>query len=318
MRSIVPNPAQGALALLLACAAWGPALAKAQLDLRNLRANIEITPEDRSDITAVVDMAGAAGPPPTVTRQGDSLIIEGADNTQTPAFRVSFNLDRGMDVEAWRAKARTPRAANAPLPRLRVRTPMTVDIKSNAQVFAAIGPSRSVLIRDSGRGVWRLGKVDGAVEIHGWGSANVSVASADQARFDMLGLGNVDCGDVNALTVDSYGAGEVSIGRVAGRAEINISGVGGATIDSITGPLRVDMDDVGSVRVRGGEISTLVVRSLDGRGQVNVDAAVQDADINIGSETQVHLRRLTGILKKTTRQAATLDIGQPLDNNNNP
>ena len=307
------------MAMVLAILA-SAAEARPTLELKNLRAEIEITPENRADFAISVDMTGAQdaidkngakGGAPMVDIRGNDASISANWDTGVRAFNVEVNGVRDPNVAYWKAAAHKPQPHPAGLPHIRIRAPMDFVVKSNAQVFGHIGPSHSLKMDEHGRGEWTIDAVAGAVDIWGWGTTNFHIASAASASFDTAVTSNIDCGDVGTLGVYLNGAGDVRVDHVKGRADVTIGGMGDFTAQSVAGPVIIDMLDAGSVQILEGSIPKLTIRSGHGLGLVDVAGTVGDADISIGTKTRVHLHRVTGKLKSKTREDAQLKIDQP-------
>lgn len=282
--------------------------AKPTLELTDLRATVDIYPENRPDFAITIDPADDGVAAPTVIAHGDLLKVSGSAETGVPTFRVSYNLDRRMDIAAMKQRAAAVEERPSALLHLQIHAPQQFLIRSNAQIYGHIHAGRSVTLRDGGRGQWDIDAMERDVEVHGYGASAVKVASADSVYLDLMGTGSVVCGDVQRLLVDIYGAGDVSVDAVRAKAEVNISGIGDFRARSITGTLRVDMDDAGQVEVLQGALAALTVRSQDGRGAVAIAGAVRDADIRIGTQTVVRLPAPTGTVSQSVRDAARVEI----------
>ena len=100
----------------------------------------------------------------------------------------------------------------------------------------------------------------------------------------------------------------MTVNKVARDADVELSGIGDFKAKTVSGKMRILIDDAGSVSVQDGDVDTLRVRTLDGIGAVRFGGTVRDADINIGTLTKVSIHKLTGSLKKTTRQSASVEI----------
>ncbi len=279
-----------------------------RLQLKNLRANVEIIPENRSDVRVDVDMNGSSDKAPEITCSGATLVVAGTLPTGRKTFRVSFNLDRRMDIDKSRQMSRTHRDHPAGLPNLVIHTPMKVSLKSSAYVFGHIGPSQSVRIDDSGEGEWRIDAVSQDASVNGGGATDFYMSNSGSANIDLLGTGNVTLGDTQTIWSSQWGSGDVTVNKVVRDADIELSGIGDFKARNVSGKMRVLIDDAGGVAVQDGDVDVLRVRTLDGIGAVRFGGTVKDADINIGTSTKVSIHKLTGSLKKTTRQAASVEI----------
>ena len=117
-------------ACLTLCAA--SAEATETLVLKDLRANVEIVPEDRADMTVVVETNGSSDPTPVVNTAGDSVTVEGNIPTALQGYRVSLNLDRRMDVAEMKRRLHLARVHRPDLMRIVVHAPLKFKVKSNA------------------------------------------------------------------------------------------------------------------------------------------------------------------------------------------
>ena len=279
-----------------------------RLQLKNLQANVEIIPENRSDIRVDVDMNGSSDKAPEITYSGNTVVVAGNLQTGRKSFRVSFNLDRRMDIDKARQMSRIHRDHPAGLPNLVIHTPLKVSLKSSAYVFGHIGPSQSVKIEDSGDGEWRIDDVSQDASVEGVGGTDFHLTNTGSANIDLLGTGNVTLGDTQSIWSSQWGSGDVTVSKVVRDADIELSGIGDFKARNVSGKMRVLIDDAGSVAVQDGDVDVLRVRTLDGIGAVRFAGTVKDADINIGTSTKVSIHKLTGSLKKTTRQAASVEI----------
>ncbi len=293
-------------ALLLAQAI--SAHAADRLQLKNLRANVEIIPENRTDIRVDVDMSGSSDKAPEITYSGNTVVVAGNLQTGRKTFRVSFNLDQRMDIDKSKHLSRVPRDHPAGLPTLVIHTPMKVSLKSNAYVFGRIGPSQALRIEDSGDGEWRIDAVSQEAFVEGGGATDFYLTNTGSANIDLLGTGNVTMGDTQSIWSSQWGAGDVTVNKVVRDADIELSGIGDFKARSVSGKMQVLIDDAGSVTVEDGDVAALRIRTIDGIGAVRFGGTVKDADINIGTSTRVSIHKLTGSLKKTTRQAASVEI----------
>jgi hypothetical protein len=303
------NLAAGALMAFLApCAA---AQASERLVLKNLRAHVEIIAENRPDVVVTLEMNGSGDPEPQITRSGDTVTVSGRLQTERPAYRVAYNLDPRLDVAGMKAAARQAHVQPEGIPTILFRAPLNLRIRSNAQVFGHIGPCESLRLEDHGAGFWRIDAVAGTARIDGEGDADFTIGKTGSVEIQLMGTGNAHLGDTGKLWSSQWGSGDVVVTRVAQIADVELSGIGDFEAEALAGRLSVQIDDKGSVQVRDGDLASLKVRSIDGLGEVRFGGVVKDADINIGTETRVSLHKVTGALKKTLRQQASVVVDAP-------
>ena len=284
--------------------------AEAVLTLKNLRADLEVIPEDRVDFSVAVDENGTDDPAPVVTRHNGKLTIEGSIPTEVKAFRVSRNLDPRLDSQAFKDRWRQPLSHPEHLAHIVVHAPSRLTIRSTADIFGHVGPSHQLQIDDNGAGRWTVDDVDGTVEINGNGRSHFVLGNALLASIGLMGTGSLSILDVRRLLVGVYGSGDITVRSVTTDAEITVGGIGDLMVQSISGKLRVDIEDAGHVVAHSGELALLKVRTLDGLGSVDFGGTAKEADISIGTRADVHVHRVTGTLKQHLRQNATLRIDE--------
>ena len=305
-----------ALKALLFATAWallsvGGARAAESITLKNLRADVEVIPGDRPDVAVSVEPRGSADPPPVVSRAGDRVTVQGQIQTGQRTYRISLNLDRGMDVEAMKRRSHVQRTHPSDLPLIVIHTPLKVRLKSGAYVFGHIGPSRSLAISDNGDGEWRIDAVSEDVSVEGNGGTDFHLSTSRTASVDMLGTGNVALGDTQSLYASLWGSGNVTASRIGHDLDLTLSGIGDFEAQSVSGPMHVLISDAGGARIEDGDVSKLTVRTIDGIGGVQFGGTVKDVDVDIGTITRVHIHKVTGVVRKITRQQATLQIDNP-------
>ena len=126
----------------------------------------------------------------------------------------------------------------------------------------------------------------------------------------MLGTGNVSLGNTQSLYVSQYGSGDIVAETIAHDIDVSLSGIGDFEAKSVSGVMRVLITDAGNVRIQDGDITKLTVRTIDGVGAVQFGGTVKDVDVNIGTATKVHIHKVTGAIRKSTRERAALEIDE--------
>ena len=281
------------------------------LSLKNVRADVEIIPENRSDVSVDVQVNGSTDAQPVVTRIGNVVTITGDVETGRQAFRVSFNLARNMDVAATKRRLHIPYMRRSGLILIVVHAPLRVKVKSNAEVFGHIGPSQSVDINDIGEGEWHVDPVEQDIRVSGGGKTDFYLSTSRSVSLDLLGTGSVKLGDTQSLFSSQYGSGDVIASRVYKEVNLNISGIGDFFGQYVSGSTRILIADAGNARIDDASISKLIVRSLDGVGTVKIGGTVNDVDVNIGTSTKVTLHKVTGTVQRATRQLASFNVENP-------
>jgi hypothetical protein len=222
-----------------------------ELRIKNVVANVVITPEDRSDYLVEIDNSAGRTPMPTVSNEGGRVVIDGQLRGRIRDCTNGGATLRGYgDVSAEQ------------LPRITIRAPRQINVDRGGAGVTEIGPSETATLDFSGCGAASVGDVAG------------------ELRLDVAGSGQVRAGSAHSLNADVAGSGEVSVGAVAGDTDLDIAGSGSITVASVTGALSTDGAGSGNVNIQGGAITKAEI-DLAGSGDVDIAASVQDLDVSI-------------------------------------
>lgn len=149
----------------------------------------------------------------------------------------------------------------------------TVIVNENTQVAIGSGASSTVIIGN------KVQKVSG-----GKPSWKLSILVPRGQPLELEGvIMRLSAGDIDA-PVDARidGAGDLTFGAIKS-SKFQMSGAGTATIESVTGDLRLELLGAADVTVEGGNIGKLYVK-VQGAGDVRVGGKVHSAKlISIGS-----------------------------------
>jgi hypothetical protein len=257
------------------------------LQIRAAAANVTIVPEDRTDFSVEIDNSAGLAPMPTVTTEGDHLIIDGQ-------LRGRIH-DCGGENLTLRGYGDV---ALAQLPRITIRAPRALDVDRSGAGTTEIGAAESVSLDFSGCGTANIGDVAGDLDL------------------DIAGAGEVTAGAARHLTADVAGAGDITLGAISQGAELDISGAGTITIASLTGDLSTDAAGASNIRINGGSIGTAEIdmagsgdleiaanvatltASIMGVADIDVAGTVGDLDVDIAGPGSVTVQAVTGSLEQ--------------------
>lgn len=249
--------------------------------IRYAAATVEVVPEERSDVSLEIENPGRT-PMPVARRDGDRLIVDGQ-----LARRIDRCDDEGVDLEGY---GRVERSA---LPRIRVRTPMDVDLRLHGAAYGEIAAGRSLDLSVAQCSEARVADMTGDVEIHVSGSGDVEAGAAGAADIDVSGSGSVRLGATRgSLSIDVAGSGSTMVASFEGEeVEIDVAGSGSASVGAARASrLSVDVAGSGEVHVRDGAVTRADV-SIAGSGDVEFGAAIDSLEADIAGSGDVIVRR---------------------------
>lgn len=190
-------------------------------------------------------------------------------------------------------------------PEGRVDTVLAGDILAIEDASSGNGSSGSgVHIHVHGNGVNYVYDSDGSAAASVLVRVPVGMTVGLEDVSGIVRIGNTD----GIVRVNHSGIGDVSIGRVRS-ASVDISGTGSVTINEIDGLMSADLSGVGSVRVLGGEISVLNVRT-SGVGDFSFDGTVHDATVDLIGVGDVSIGRVAGNRNIRKSGVGTVRIGE--------
>ena len=254
----------------------------ASVELKNLHASVEVIPENRSDVAVEVHASNGRLRAPTVTRVGDSVVIDGGP-WGARGCDGDADLERGMNApgHGW--------VRSRPALAITIHTPRAVVVKANGSIVGNVRPAGAVDLTTTGCSRWRIADVAGVLSIQQAGAATIEAGSAGAAHLELSGVSHVDLRSVRALNVDMSGAGKVRLNSISGPVDADLSGIGSVTIAS------------GRAQRVKAEVSGMGGFTLHG------SAAALDADVSgIGS---VHVDRVDGAVHKSVSGIGRVSVG---------
>lgn len=236
----------------------------AEIRIKSAAANVVITPEDRTDFAVEIDNGAGRLPMPTVSTEGDRVVIDGQLRG-----RISSCNEGGASVRGYGDMAA------ADLPRIIIRAPRSISVDRSGAGSTEIAASEAVDLDFSGCGNATIGD------------------TAGELNLDVAGSGQIRAGAARSLNADVAGSGEVTVGAVAEGADVDIAGSGSVTIASLNGSFSADGAGSGSVSVGGGAITDASI-DLAGSGDVEIGATVQSLNVSIVGSGDVDVTQPVG------------------------
>jgi hypothetical protein len=240
--------------LLAAMTAALPAAAHAAtVELNNLCANVQVIPEDRTDVAVDMRASDSRSPLPTVTRSGDRVLIDGSRHWSSGCHGPN---------EAWLSHASSIT--------ITIHTPRDVRLRANGAINGDVRAARGLDLDTSGCGHWRIADVSGALSIRQSGAANIQAGAAGEARLELSGVTHMELASARSLTVDMSGAGKVWLKAISGPVDADLSGIGSVDIASGRADhVRADVSGMGGFALHGA--ASALDADVSGVGSVRID-----------------------------------------------
>ena len=263
-------------------APWGRYAAARQVELRDVVAIVQVTPENRTDVAVSILNPGPLASP-QMRMRGDRLVIDGAMRRQIRSCTVR---GEGFTV----ATARNGRLERPQIMTINIRVPQAAAISAGGAVRLHLAPAQSTELRLSGCGDADIERINDEADIAVSGSPDVRVYEAGSATIAVAGAGDVTLGVVrDGLTGSIAGSGDLVAARVDGPTNIAIQGSGG-------------------VIIRDGRSTTLSV-AIAGSGDVVHNGSAERLDAVILGSGDVHVRRVDGEVTRRVLGSGEVRVG---------
>ena len=273
----------GFAALVGGLALASAASAAPSVDIRYAAARVTVIPEARSDVQVFV-AKGNTRLPLTVTRQGETTVVEGNLHMRGANCHTMFGKPAVFIFGIGNI-------AYDDLPQVVVHVPMDAHVSAGEAVWGSVGHTNSLDLHNSGCGDWTVAPVNGPLNIGVAGSGDVSAAGAGWAE------------------VRVSGSGDVKLGEVRGALTAAISGSGDVAAASINGPLDARIAGSGDVQVRGGRATTMHAR-IAGSGDVTMKGPADSLDASIAGSGDVNVGHVSGPVTKHVSGSGDVNVGR--------
>ena len=130
-----------------------------------------------------------------------------------------------------------------------------------------------------------------SVVVNGSGDVHVGDVTGD-VRLTVNGSGDIEAGDLGALSAAVNGSGDVKVKRAA-EATVRVAGAGDIAVDRIEERLDVGITGSGDIRC-GGEVQQLRL-SVTGSGELHAERlTAHEADLQLSDASSAHIGRIVG------------------------
>ena len=277
-------------------------------------AQVQVIPEDRTDVAVNIQPGNSRLPTPTVHHDGATIVVDGG-----LAGRAIGCGTYGLDLLHWRNKdsQRAPQRVKVSgigeialdhAPRIIVRMPRSANISADGAVYGDVGPTRSLALDVNGCGDWRLGDVGSDLALHLNGSGDLRGGAAGAAAIAVIGSGDVTLVRVTGtLKAVLGGSGEVQAGSVGG-ADLALQGSGDIHIHQIAGPLSAALSGSGDVKIDTGSAPKVQV-ALNGSGDFSFGGAAGAVSASDNGSGSIQITAASGPIAKVRNGSGDIHIG---------
>jgi hypothetical protein len=277
---------------LWAAFALGLPVQAATLELKNVAAEVTVIPEDRADVAVTVVRTNPRLPLYVRNGLGGSVVVEGQRRRLfwPPFFGVSITSCPGAELRSTaRAWGLAPTSADR-LPKLVVRAPRSLRIRSGGAIVGAVGRSDDLDLTTAGCDRWTVGNVRGDLHVRNLGSGEVQTGSAGRAEAMIAGSGGIALGPVaNGLSAAILGSGDI-------------------TAAAASGPVKAEIAGSGDIRVGDGH-ATIVRAKIGGSGDIRYNGRADALDAGVAGSGDVSVARVDGPVHKSIAGSGDVRIG---------
>jgi len=258
------------LSVLLAAAPFAADAASLDLTLGGRTLSID-TPRARSvEIVPDASLHDRVVVHATADRQQelDALILESGDGAKI----------RSRHSDTWHMGASSLHFSLGDTPTMALRI--------------SVPPSFAIAIDESDASRYKIGRVDGPLNL------------------DVSGQATIDAEHAHPLNIDLSGEGSVTIDHAEGPIQVEISGHGDVSVGEAHGSdLSVSLSGAGGFNIARGRIDHA---SLDdsGFGTMRISAEVGDASVDLSGAGGVYFARVTGNLEKDVSGLGNVTVGE--------
>ena len=314
----------GAASLALAAAAAQAQPAAPQVQVEHAAARLVVVAEPRNDISVTVQHGPSRLPELVVRREGGRIVVDGGlarpfggdalrcvggSWTNTPFAVFGHPVAHTRDTRAVLAQG-YGRIELADLPVVTAHVPLDARLATSGAVFGQVGSTRSLALSPTGCGDWAAGHVQGLLAVNAAGSGDTRVDGAGEVHARLAGSGDLSVGPVaGPADLSLAGSGDVSAGAVGGPVRLSLSGSGDVTVAQVNAPVVADMASSGDVRIHGGRTPELKV-SLAGSGDFSFGGEAGRLSARVVGSGDVHVAHVDGPVSKSVVGSGEVYVGR--------
>lgn len=247
--------------------------------LKNIAANVVVTPEARSDVALSVFYGASKLPKIMVRMDSGTMVADG----QLDKKNINCHGSEAVTVSGH---GRMPLSE---LPTIIIKVPMDAKISASGASYGKIGPSTNLSFATGGCGQWDAANITNHAKLAIGGSGTIRTGTAASYSLAIGGSGDIYTGATQSLKLAIGGSGKAVVEKLNGPAKISIGGSGGGFI-------------------KDGLVTELDV-AIGGSGDVVINAEVKDIKLSVAGSGDVRIAKHTGTLKKAIIGSGNIKIG---------
>lgn len=175
-------------------------------------------------------------------------------------------------------------------------------------VFELRVPRNAVVAASGAVRLWVGPSETARVRLDGCGDADVERV-AGEADIAVSGAPDVRVYDAGSATVSLAGAGDVTLGVVRSGLTLSIAGAGDVVAARVDGPTSIAVQGAGDVLIRDGRATTLSV-AVAGAGDVTHNGVAERLDAAILGAGDVRVRRVEGEVTRRVLGGGDVIVGR--------
>jgi hypothetical protein len=317
----------GVIALLTAGALMGgPAIgqpAGAGVHVEHAAARLVVIAEPRNNVSVTVEHGSSGLPPLQVRREGDMIVVDGG-------LARPFGGDRLRCVGGWNIHPAVRlfggpvthvsdnravvvdgvgRVNYGDLPVITAHVPMDASLATTGAVWGEVGATDRLHLVSTGCGAWTAGPVRGVLDTRATGSGDISVVSAGVVHAALAGSGDVTVGPIaGPADLSLAGSGDVRIGPVGGPLKASLAGSGDINVAQANGPVLAHIASNGDIHIHGGAVP-VVEATVAGSGDITFDGTAGRVSASVVGSGNVRVAHVTGPVSKSVVGSGEVTVG---------
>ena len=295
-----------------------------QVQVEHAAARLVVIAEPRSDVSVTIQHGPSRLPELSVRREGGRIVVDGGlarpfggdrlrcvGGTWNGGVHVSlFGVHAGSGDNRAVLVEGVGRVPLAGLPIITAHVPLDARLATSGAVFGQVGSTRSLALSPVGCGDWVAGHVQGPLAVNAAGSGDSRVDGAGEVHAQLAGSGDLTVGPVaGPADLSLAGSGDVSAGAVGGPVRLSLSGSGDVTVAQVNAPVVASIASSGDVRIHGGRTPELKV-SIAGSGDFSFGGEAGRLSASVVGSGDVRVAHVDGPVSKSVIGSGEVTVGR--------
>jgi hypothetical protein len=160
---------------------------------------------------------------------------------------------------------------------------------------AAIGDLNAPLHAEVAAGSVKAGLLtEASIEAAGAGDITLGAVTG-KLDIEVAGGGDMSAGDVGSVELSIAGSGDITLGNIAGGISIEIAGSGEVKAQSVNGPVKIEVAGAGDITIDSGKATSFDVEIM-GAGDIKFGGEANNPKVEMFGSGDVWIRSYTGSL----------------------